>query len=324
MKKSKSIILIVSILLSISLMIGFISIRYINKVSGFNNWFSTIGSHEETVNILKNDNNSINKNKYYGIASRYGAEDYPSFFEFFDSENSLERLKNLNKYLNENFDYLELAFQSLYYIGYYDGEEKFTKSYGTDLDTVNQVIADEKGKKMYVTDIKTMQLGKNYYKVFDNRIDIGRNFNIDDYNINDNNKEVNIILGNDYLQYYKLGDIIRLSLHQKLIDFKVIGFYKKDAFINWQNTDINLNQYIVMPFYEINYDPVDDKDSLYQKIFYSQKNEGYIRISESIKEDDNLIYKNYLNKIEEISNKYKLIYTLATMPLSINLNPWPV
>ncbi|MDF2841110.1 MAG: hypothetical protein K0Q99_1882 [Clostridia bacterium] len=324
MKKSKTIFLIISMILTISFVIGIFGIRYINKVNKSNTSINTIDSRRDKANGLNDDDNSIDKksdSRFFRVAGRYGGDDNPSFFELFSTEDSLKRLKAINKRFHENFDYFELEFQQLYYIGHYDGEEKFVNSFGTGIDSINQVVANENGKEIYATDLKTIQLGKKFYKDLENRIHIGNNFSIDDFSVNDSNKTVNIILGYDYLQYYKLGDTINLTLHQKSINFKVIGFYKKDTFISCQGTSFGFDQCIIMPFYDINYDPVDEKDELYQKIYYCQKNEVYIRLPEDIKIDDDDIHKNYLDSIETHSEEFKLLYTLTSMPLSIDLNP---
>lgn len=39
-----------------------------------------------------------------------------------------------------------------------------------------------------------------------------------------------------------------------------------------------------MPFYDIAYDPIDANDESYQKIYYSQKNEGYIHIPDNVEQ----------------------------------------
>jgi len=281
------------------------------------------GSIENLDNEIETqDNKNVNINsKFYRVMSRYSVDNNITYSELFNSEESLTRLKSMNKELKEKFDYIEFEFQSLYYLGYYDKEQKFTNSFGTSSDTTNQEINDKNGAKIYVTDLKTMQLGEKCYKIFEDRIYLGNNFNLSDFKINDSNSTVNIILGNEYLNYYKLGDIINLSLHQKNINFKVIGFYKKETCINYQGSIVTLDQCIIMPYYEIEYDPTDEEDALYQKIYYSQKNNGHIRILENNEVNNPDIYKNYLKNVEELSKKYDLVYSIPFLPVTIDLNP---
>lgn len=82
---------------------------------------------------------------------------------------------------------------------------------------------------------------------------------------------VNCILGSDHKEYYIVGDVVSFFLHPKLIDFKIVGFYKQNTSIHYDLNKINFDQCIIMPFYDIGYDPENKEDELYQKIFYSQK-----------------------------------------------------
>jgi len=173
------------------------------------------------------------------------------------------------------------------------------------------------GNKIVLTPLKTYMIGKLYQDELKNYIEEGRNFENDDYIINDPNQKVSIILGNEYKDVYKLGDVITISLHEKPLKFKVIGFFEKNTKI-YINGEYLFDQSIIMPYYNISYDPVDDTDEIYQKIYYSQKNEGFIKINEENTDDIETVKANYINKVEELARKYDLLYTIIGSPFSIN------
>lgn len=95
-------------------------------------------------------------------------------------------------------------------------------------------------------------VGKSYYAYFNDSIGIGKNFSDEDFEVNSSDQEVNVILGNEYMEFYSIGDVMELSLHKK------IKFYEPD------------NKY----------------DEMYQNIYCSQKNSCFIKAVENDIEND--------------------------------------
>lgn len=170
-------------------------------------------------------------------------------------------------------------------MGFNDKDTKFVASYqSTNNNSINIEIPLENGTCTYATDLKTVQLGKSLYKTFEEQLYQGQNFTEENYLVTHPTQKIPIILGYDYLQYYNIGDTLELSLHQKNLLFEVIGFYQKETSFQFENSKISLDQCIIMPFYDIAYDPIDANDESYQKIYYSQKNEGYIHIPDNVEQ----------------------------------------
>ena len=289
-------VIIVSMFIVLSTVLAMISISNITK--------------RETASLLQKENNY-----FYRVACRYGSDNYPDFSELFNSADSLQRLKQMNSELKKRFDYVELNFQPLYSIGYYDKPLEFVDSYDDTLqtaETVNQIIGLENSQPIYVTDLKTIQMPQKFIFLYNDLIDSGRNFTDADFFIRNSNDSVNIILGNEYSKYYKIGDLLHLTLHQKEITFKVIGFYKKGTLINLNNTIINFDHCIIMPFYDVEYSPQDEKEYTYQTIYYSQKNEGYINSKD-------MTFSQIDAYLNEIASRTNLAYSLVTNTISISL-----
>lgn len=279
------------------------------KTTSSDNLNATIDSTENNDKAQENTDN-----KYYKLSSQYGTDKNTSFRDLFESEDALSRLKKLNKELKDKFDYWEIEFQPLFYVGYYDKDEKFIYS----IDSKNKIAKNDEGEEMYVTGIKTLQMGNKASSKYNKLIEMGDNFSAEDFIINSDGEMVNCILGNNYKEYYNIGDEIPLVLHQKIINFKVIGFYKQGTSVSqYKGNEVKLDNFMIMPFYDINYNPTDEMDDLYQKIYYTQKNEGYIK-SENI--DDlrkNSERDDFKNLVQNLSNKYNLKYLLISSPVFI-------
>ena len=267
----------------------------------------TAVTKQETVNTV-----SDVREEYYLLRNMYGVDSNPQPHDFFAEDDSLERLKSLNTEMQQNFDFWEIYFQSAYYIGDYKNETKYV--YCENPDLINQEVELDNNVRTTVTPLKTVQIG--------NQIDLsgkiysGRAFNESDYNINSDTQEINVILGNAYKEIYNIDDVFEVNLHEKNIKLKVIGFLNGNSYIEEGHTTECLDQYIIMPFYSINYKPENEKETKYQKLFYLEKNTGLIKCHSG----DN--YKNINNSVESITKKYGLLYALdnKTMEYSLNVN----
>ncbi len=304
-----------------------------NETTSIND--NTINNADKTINNteeLKKDNNikfeicdeivkyEQNDRLYYKLSNNYGIDGNQSVMDFLNSENSLEKLKNFNNELKIKFNYNELHYQPLVYNGYFENDIKFSQN-----GIINEKIHNEQSKEfIYQTKLNTLMIGKTLYNSFDDYIEEGRNFKKGDFIVDDPNQEISLILGNDYKNIYKIGDELYLSLHEKVLKFKVVGFLKKDIQKFSPKNKKSLNETIIMPFYDINYIPNDTADEFYQKIYYMQKNEGHIKVNETeeneiIKNVQNIenIYYSYLEEVEELSKKHNLLFSIPICPTKI-------
>lgn len=292
--KIKKLILVIFLLNTI-LLISCTSNNLINEDTKIEN------KKTETSNMKE-------QKEYYKLLLRFGFNDNPQPSDLFARDKFLNIEKEINSYLNQNYEYIELKSQPLYYIGNYTGSENFAIS----KDTINQQINMEE-KSFNATDLKTIEIGEKLSKNFSSKIVNGRAFESKDFIISQENQEVNIILGNSYINQYKIGDILELELHKKNIEFKVIGFLEKGLKLNIDNGDLILDNYIVVPFYNIEYSPNSKEEETYQQLWYSQKNEGLIKSSE--KETIIKLKKD----INNINKKYDLFYEIQDTPIKIYL-----
>lgn len=102
-----------------------------------------------------------------------------------------------------------------------------------------------------------------------------------------------------------------MSLYTKEVNFTIIGFFSEGATLDCNCIKYNLDYYVIMPSFDVLYDPDDEAERFFQMIFYcSAKNEGIIRIKKTNNEDANLIEQCAKN-IEILGKKYELDYTAA-------------
>ncbi len=264
-------------------------------------------TNQQTVNTIPDV-----QEQYYLLRNMYGVDSNPQPHDLFAEDDSLERLKSLNTEMQQNFDFLEIYFQSAYYMGDYKNETKYV--YCEDPDLINQEVELDNNVRTTVTPLKTVQIGNKID--LSGKIHSGRAFNESDYNINSDTQEINVILGNAYNDIYDMDDVLKLNLHEKNLKLRVVGFLNGNSYIKEGYTTECLDQYIIMPFYSINYEPENEKESKYQKLFYLEKNTGLIKCHS----DDN--YENINNSVESITKKYGLLYALdnKTMEYSLNVN----
>ena len=243
-----------------------------------------------------------------------------------------EGLRAMYSELNQQFEYIVIRFNALVYTGYYANDIRFVDTPPfvidglEDTDFVNQQVIDLYGNSFLATPLRGVQMGRMLISEFDDSILIGRNFVEEDFYMNSYNDVVSIILGYEYIGIYDIGDIIELQLHaSKVIESHVIGFFEEG--MNFPDMMRNhfyphyFDRSIVMPFFEINYEPVSDVNSLFQIRHYLMKTSGFIRIQECTylltESADTLldIHERYLLAVNEVADRHGLSYDIPLLPI---------
>ena len=242
--------------------------------------------------IVDFDNKNVDS-IYLRVTDLYDKENQKRLSEFFEESDSLIRMKNFSKIINEEFNLLELDTQSLLLEDEFYYKDEFREDYGTNF------LEEED----FVT-LKSIQIGRNAYNFFslENYIDDGKGFENRDFMFDNN--VIPAILGHGYISKVDKGDIIKFNYLTKNVSIKIIGFFKKNTFVGINNEIHFLDNQILIPSLEIYSDPKNKEDEKFQKILYSLKNWGYIKINNG--ED----YYDYKDKVDRISNDLNLKYVL--------------
>jgi len=240
-----------------------------------------------------------------------------------------EGLRAMYHCLNDLFGYVLIHDHAFVYRGYFTGYDKFIRpSPGSNMSLRNQSLIYRDGSEITVTSLRGVQLGRMLVEYFDNRVIAGRNFTESDFYIDDYTDIVNVMLGYDYMGIYDIGDLIRVSLyaHTKYFNFRVIGFYEQGVvFSNIFSPfeTIYFDQAIIMPFFVLNYEPVNETNERFHNIYHTMKTTGSVRIMESfedITESANTfyaIYNRYLAAIGAMASRHDLIFDMSLLPIPV-------
>lgn len=232
---------------------------------------------------------------YYFMSSRYGLGDYPDFDTFFAEPDALSRLKQFYSELNQTVARVEYHLQSLMYDGTYTGDPGFSAS-----GSVNAQGDDGQ----FHTMLKTLMIGKAEYDSFDDYVETGRNFEADDFTIHALTDSIPVILGHAYAGLYEIGDTLPLSLHLQPLTFTVVGFLQANTTFRF-DLDIPLDRYILVPLYDIAYEPADAANEYYQEHYYMQKCDGFVGIDPAANAEE------MFRTVEELAEEYDLHFAVT-------------
>lgn len=248
-------------------------------------------------------------NEYYKLTLLFGKGN-PEPSELFAGKNFVNSQKKLNAKFKKEYDYIEFCMQPLHYVGKYTQGDQFAVS----KENINQKIEVSEGNFELITDIRAIQIDHNLFRRHIAKIDSGRKFNQRDFRIEKDTDAVNILLGNNYKKNYRMGDSLNLFLHGKNMKFLVVGFLEKGEEIPFDGKSHNLDNYIIMPFYDLLYSPADEAEKNYQSIYYSQKNAGYLKAAKN--KSVEILQKD----IAEINREYQLFLQLSDIPTKFRIS----
>ncbi len=245
--------------------------------------------------IIDFDNKNI-ESLYLRVTDVYGRDNQKTLFQFFSEEDSLERMKKFCGILNKEFNYLEFDTQSLLVLDDFNYKDEFRIDYGKEFFGENDEIG---------ISLKSVQMGENTYDIFnlESQLIDGRGFENNDF-IFENNRTVSAILGHEYSELINIGDTVNFEYLSKNITVTVIGFFEKNTSVTLNNNIYFLDEFIIIPSLDLNYDILNEDDERFQKILYSLKNWGYIKINNG--ED----FCDYRKRIDDISKELDLKYVV--------------
>jgi len=240
-------------------------------------------------------------------------------------------LRSMYHSLNTHLSYILIDHHHFVYTGYYTGDAMFVDMPPTGMDLANRRITSMDGTEIYTTPLKGVQMGQMLINYFENYIATGRNFVESDFSVYAYDDIVNILMGFEYMAFYEIGDIITLSLyaHSKYFNFRVVGFYKEGTSfpsLIMPEENIYFDRAIIMPFFLLNYDPINETNERFHNIYHSMLLYGIIRIAEPIEtvmksvESFREIYIRYLSTVRGISYEYIMDLDIPLLPMPLR---WP-
>lgn len=233
---------------------------------------------------------------YLRVSDVYGKEHQKSLSEFFQEDGALERMKQFNHMMHDQYKFLEFDIQSVVMLEDFPYKEEFRADYGSADD-----MADDGTNKV----LKSCQMDQNAYDFFhlNDYLVKGNGFSSSSFTYT-GQETVDVLLGYEYTDLIDIGDILHVEYLTEEMDLKVSGFLGKDSAVAINNNVYFLDRLMILPFVNIS----DAADSManqdFPYILYSLKNWGYIKV----KDGDN--FYDYKNSVDEISKSLDLKYVL--------------
>ncbi|MGL4875560.1 MAG: ABC transporter permease, partial [Clostridium sp.] len=123
----------------------------------------------------------------------------------------------------------------------FDGYEKFLRYEG---------IGAYAAEGVQVFQVRNLLVNENFLETFNVKLDSGKFFEADDYKRSSKDSKTSpVILGYDFKEHFKIGDIIKTTRNDSL---EVIGFAAKNQVtpyvIDGSDNYINLNKFMIRPY----------------------------------------------------------------------------
>lgn len=217
----------------------------------------------DTVNHFKDKN-------LYQLSDNLYSEKETAFFS---NKDSYIKLNNFSNYLEDNkqFKYYNAVWQPIE-VSDFRGDVIFDAYY----ETGNNQPAYEVNDKLYRA-IKSIQLNSNVIEMNNLELKEGIFFKKEDYYYIAGSDEIPIILGSDYSDYYKTGDILDILYYQKKYTGKVIGIIKPfQKIMTIREPELLLDRYIILPLVKFEHNPPEVKGIFLKALLLSKINGNII------------------------------------------------
>lgn len=203
-----------------------------------NFFFEVIGN---TINQTKEQNAEIGELRHYALTDNL-VGDYEK--EFLKREDALINLKKFNAALEnkDEYGYVE-AYQSPLLI--FDEKMPETTLLGYDDNNPERSIGKVNGE--VACEVKGFAVTKGFMRLNPVRNSAGEI--IPDSMYDEENGNVNIILGHEYEGIYSIGDEIRaMNMGEKIVSLRVVDFLEEGASVYYRNKYLNLDRYVLTVF----------------------------------------------------------------------------
>lgn len=249
-------------------------IVFVVAISCFLSTFS-YSIYREIQNDVINFSEKNIETQYYRLGDNF-IDEYEQNFK--SSENYIAKLKGLYHSLSnsDDFKYYELHSNT---INLYNAvpDNKFLKSYSTGNFDMSIIKVDE---SLTIYQVNGIYVGDNVFSDFQLNLDEGVIFNQEDYKLEKalNTKEIPVILGAEYKEFYNIGEYILASAFPvDEVKLKIVGFLTANSYVNMGNGTITLlDRFIILPSFDFNsYQTSEDFTSIYRSLYYI-KTDGVI------------------------------------------------
>lgn len=177
---------------------------------------------------------------------------------------------------SEYFEYLMMYEQPVNIMDYRGKDSNiYGYEYSSDLSNKTVSYEDENGTTKSNTNVKAFWIGDNVIDFFNLQLSEGNAFQEEDFILNPDSP-ISVILGANYTDEYKVGDVIDISFIFAENKANVIGFLQEGSNVYFKDAFLNLDNYVIMPTF-LN-DDYDGKEiyNFSVNYFYVLRNSGVI------------------------------------------------
>lgn len=175
-------------------------------------------------------NSYHNKTIYTMHDTLYEDDDFQKFKSNYKNIDTISNFYNL-AYENKNIEFLSVFDQPLD-IEDFKGNKKFWENREANSSEYN---------------IKSLQMNEKVFDFNKLQISLGKGINWKEIKVLD--KNIPVILGSDYKEFYKVGDQFNGKYYNRDVTFDVVGFLKDNQSIYYRkNLEFYLDEYILVPY----------------------------------------------------------------------------
>lgn len=230
--------------------------------------YSTLNARIGVDNLEK----YVGEKKYYSLHDRADGIVYDTYM---NSEKDYYKLKGFVSDLKERNDieFISIICQPIdvevssipekFRYGYEEGV--LEEPYSLDENSVEKFIGT-----------KSIQVSGNIFNEFGLKAEEGNSFLEEDY-ILDKKKNIKVILGNEYKEFYKIGQNLNAFYLGEKVILDIVGILPKDSYIPMNGELTFLDRYVLMPSFD-HVDYSENKDLAH--IILSQQANGQIVTSD--------------------------------------------
>lgn len=211
---------------------------------------------------------------------------------------------DLGKIYGQSLNELKRAYKELTSIDYYEINNQFLEISYPEIDSEflygfeygNPETRNDGNGEIYLT--KCFQISKNCIEKFGLEVKDGNTFSDDDMKYT-SGKYIPVIVGSDYADILKVGDLLKGVYIQNEFTYEVIGVLSKGANINLGGHEVSLDRYLVMPSFDIEEDPTNAEDDMFQVRHYANKLSGKLHY------DSFMQFLEFYKRIFDINETFK-------------------
>lgn len=209
---------------------------------------------------------------------------------------------DLSKIYNQSLDELKSAYIQMTSLDYYEINDQFLEISYPEIDRKfwygfeygNARTQNDGNRIIYPT--KCFQISKNCIEKFELEAAEGNAFCDDDMKYV-NGESIPVLIGSDYTDMLEVGDLLKGIYIQNEFTYKVIGVLKKGSNINLGGREVNLDRYLVIPSFDIEENPINEEDDMFQVRHYANKLSGKLHY------DSFMQFLEFYKRIFDINNE---------------------